>query len=209
MFTSTSQILAQQHQTLARWRNQAALNAADMASVIVMNFRHETAQEIGESFYWDDNFTFTLTAGCAMRLGTLFSDSLEQYFARTYKKLASELNEYLGDNAPDAYIYRTELDALRREMELLNDSDAFKPALEFAKPSFFERLSAPDMTDDGYEAWEKKQAEKVIHALNDHVAGMESKLVRSIEKILLDAAEEYETSLRGCEHAQQAESEAH
>jgi len=195
MFTTTAQVLDQQRQTLARWRKQSALNAGDMASTLVMKFQRETANEIGDSFLWEEVYALATSNGCASRLAELFSTSLEEHFARTFKKLADELKTKLGDQAPDAYIYHTELDAMRREVALLTDSEAFKRALKLVWPGLIDRLTAPDIMDEAYEAWDKKLAKRAIDGLNEHVAAMESKLARTIEKILLDAADEYESGL--------------
>ncbi|HES75544.1 MAG TPA: hypothetical protein ENO09_00900 [bacterium] len=203
MHRNLTQTIAQQHQTLERWRNQAKLNAEDMASEMVRAFRRGTQEDIGDSFYWD--MADFVPLGCTSRLGESFNEAIEQHFARSYKTLATQIAPLLVRQEDAPYIHRTEFDALRRQVGLIVDDEGFKRALEKAKPSFFENLTSPDIMDDGYDEWQQKHAARVIDALNDHAASLEPKIARSIEKILLDAADEYEGSLRELDNTQQAQ----
>lgn len=202
MQSKLTHTIAQQLQTLERWRHQAKLNAEDMASEVVRTFRRGTEDDIGEVFYWD--MADFVPMGCTSRLGERFNELIEQHFERTYKTLATQIAPLLArqDDAP--YIHRTEFDALRRQVGLITDDEGFKRALDKAKPSFFENLTSPDITDDGYDEWQQKHAARVIHALNDYATSLEPKLARSIEKVLQDAADEYEAGLRELDDAQQA-----
>ncbi len=79
MHSKLSTTLAQQHQTLERWRSQARLNAEDMASDIIAAFSRATRDEIGDSFYWD--LAEIVSMACGARLGDGFDQAIERHFA--------------------------------------------------------------------------------------------------------------------------------